>query len=267
MSKKAEKQLRIATAFLTAAPAGEFDVVASDLEALTGNKSLVRSAVDAAFISWHHANCGLVPVGEYNVIICEEAKVAEGTYVNPYTQTLVKFDLPSKKFTQTADKAPGSNPLRAQLQQLLTGYVKSAYKSNIAVGVYDTKGGLNIVMRSSSISLKNYRTGNIIARYKLESSGKLSGTISVTQHYFETGNVMSYQAARMEGTIPPGDLAEALGKIQEFENQWLASYLEAFEWLSNEGMAKLRRKIPISGTKINWEAELRGLGGMATASK
>lgn len=265
MSKKADKQLRIATGFLTAAPAGEFDIVVSDLEGLTGNKALVRSAVDAAFIAWYHATCGLVPVGEHNVIICEEAKVADGTYVNPYTQTLLKFDLASKKFTQTTDKAPGSSPQRAQLQQLLTGYVKTAYKSNFAVGVYDLKGVLHVVIRSSSISLKNYRTGNIIARYKLESNGKLSGTISVTQHYFETGNVMCHQAARMEGTIRAGDLGDALGKIQEFENQWLASYLEAFDWLSNEGMAKLRRKIPISGTKINWEAEFRGLAGMTSA--
>jgi hypothetical protein len=91
----------------------------------------------------------------------------------------------------------------------------------------------------------------------------LSGTISVTQHYFEMGNVMCHQSARMDSSGTGKDLAEAVAKIQDFENHWLASYLEAFDWLSNEGMAKLRRKIPISGTKINWEAEFRGLGGMA----
>jgi hypothetical protein len=136
----------------------------------------------------------------------------------------------------------------------------------VGVGVYDAKGAVLIILRSSSISLKNFRTGNIIARYKLESGGKLSGSISVTQHYFETGNVMCHQATQLNTTVPAGDLPQVVAKIRDFENQWLRSYLEAFDWLFNEGMAKLRRKMPVSGTKIAWEAEFRGLAGMGTAS-
>jgi hypothetical protein len=162
------------------------------------------------------------------------------------------------------DRPPSSTPQRGQLQQLLTEYARTAYKSTIGVGVYDTKSALLIVLRSSSISLKNFRTGNVIARYKLESNGKLTGTITVTQHYFETGNVMCHQSSKLETSVSGGDLPGAVAKIREFENQWLRSYLEAFDWLFNEGMTKLRRKIPVSGTKINWEAEFRGLAGMGT---
>jgi hypothetical protein len=261
MSKKAEKQLRIATSFLVSAPAGEFDIVASDLESLSGSKPLVQTASHRAFLDWNHARCGIVTVGGNNVIICDEAKVADGAYINPYTQTIVRFDQAAQKFVPTQERVPGSTPGRAQLQQMLIDYVKIAYKSNMAVGVYD-KAALFIVIRSSSISLKNFRTGNIIARYKYETSGKLTGTIAVMQHYFETGNVMCSQAARLEAAVAPGDLAQVIEKIREFENQWLKSYLDAFDWLANEGMTKLRRKIPISGTKISWEAEFRGLAGM-----
>jgi capping protein alpha len=263
-SKKQEKQLRLATSFLANAPEGEFDLVASDLDAVTGNPKLVASARDAAYLQWAHAQAHLVPLDGNNVIVCDEAKVSEGTYVNPYTQTLFKYDSASKSFKSTKDKAHTSTPQRAQLQQLLTEYARATYKSTIGVGVYDTKGGVLIVLRSASLSLKNYRTGNVIARYKLESNGKLSGSITATQHYFETGNVMCHNGSKLETSVGGGDLQGAVAKIREFENQWVRNYLAAFDWLFNEGMAKLRRKLPVSGTKINWEAEFRGLAGMAT---
>jgi capping protein alpha len=262
-AKKQEKQLRLATSFLVNAPEGEFELVAADLDALTGNPKLVGAARDAAYLQWAHAQAHLVQVDGNNVIIADESKVADGAYVNPYTQTIVRFDPATKKFKGTPDRAPGANPQRAQLQQLLVEYSRTAYKSTTGVGVYEAKGALLIVLRSSSVSLKNFRTGNLIARYKLEANGKISGSISVTQHYFETGNVMCHQSTRLETTVPAGDLAQVVAKIRDFENQWLRSYLEAFDWLFNEGMTKLRRKIPVSGTKINWEAEFRGLAGMA----
>jgi hypothetical protein len=191
--KKHEKQLRLATSFLVNAPASEFELVCSDLEAVTGNSKLVGSARDAAYLQWAHAQAHLVPLDGNNAIVCDEAKISEGSYLNPYTQTVFKWDSSGKKFKAVNDRAPNSTPQRTQLQQLLTEYARTAYKSTIGVGVYDTKSALLIVLRSSSISLKNFRTGNVIARYKLESNGKLNGGITVTQHYFETGNVMCHQ--------------------------------------------------------------------------
>jgi hypothetical protein len=149
---------------------------------------------------------------------------------------------------------------------LLVDYARAAYKSTVGVGVYDAKSALLILLRSFSISLKNFRAGNLIARYKVESNGKLTGTISVTQHYCETGHVMCHQSSKLETTVPTGDLGQVVTKITEFENQWLRNYIEAFTWLFNEGTPKLRRKLPVSGTKINWEAEFRGIAGMGTGS-
>jgi capping protein alpha len=264
--KKYEKHLKLATAFLANAPAGEFEIVASDLEGLTGNAKLVKAARDAAYLQWAHSQALLVSLDGNNVIVADESKVSEGAYINPYTEKLFRLDGSTKKFKATNDNAPKSSPQRAQLQQLLVDYARAAYKSTVGVGVYDAKSTLLILLRSSSISLKNFRTGNLIARYKLESNGKLTGTISVTQHYFETGNVMCHQSSKLETTVPAGDLPQVVAKITEFENQWLRNYIEAFTWLFNEGTPKLRRKLPVSGTKINWEAEFRGLAGMATGS-
>jgi hypothetical protein len=263
--KKYEKHLKLAAGFLANAPQGEFELVAADLESVTGNAKLVTAARDSAFLPWAHAQAHLVALDGNNVIVADESKVSEGAYINPYTQTLFRFDASTKKFKSTTDRAPPSTPQRAQLQQLLTEYARTAYNSTIGVGVYDAKSALLILLRSSSVSLKNFRTGNVIARYKLESNGKLTGSISVTQHYFETGNVMCHQSTPLNATVPAGDLPQVVAKIREFENQWLRSYLEAFDWLFNEGMAKLRRKIPVSGTKLNWEAEFRGLAGMGTS--
>jgi capping protein alpha len=264
--KKYDKHLRLATGFLVNAPPGEFESVAADLEGLTGNAKLVKAARDAAYLLWAQSHALLVPLDGNNVLVADEARVSETAYINPYTQTLFKFDSSTKKFKSTNDHAPKSSPIRAQLQQLFVDYARTAYKATVGVGVYEVKNVFIILLRSSSVSTKNFRTGNLIARYKLKSSGKLHGTIQVTQHYFETGNVMCHQGSKLKTTVTVGDLGEVVAKVKAFENEWLRDYVEAFTWLFNEGTPKLRRKLPVSGTKINWEAEFRGLAGMATGS-
>jgi capping protein alpha len=265
MSKKKEKHLRIITAFLTNAPPGEFEQCVADLEVLTGSKSLVDSAKEAAYEAWVHKRYHVAAVNGNNVIICDESKVSNRIYLNPVTLGTVKFDPAARTFVATPDKPISATPQRVQLQKIFGEYARAAYRSNAAVGVYDGgKGASLVVIRSTSVSLKNYRTGSIISKYRIESNGKLSGTLEVIQHYFESGNVMSSQSTKMEAEQPLPDLNQLVLKVRDFENQWLRNYLEAFDWLFAEGMAKLRRKIPISGTKINWEAELRGTAGMAT---
>jgi capping protein alpha len=265
MSKKREKHQKIITGFLTNAPPGEFEQCAADLEVVTGNKSLVDSTKEAAYEAWAHKHFHVVSIDGNNVIICDEAKVGNRVYLNPVTLGTFKFDPAARTFTATPDKPIASTPPRIQLQKIFGDYARAAYKSNAAVGVYDGgKGTHVIVIRSTSVSLKNYRTGSVIARYKLEANGKLTGGIKAVEHYFESGNVMSTQHTKMEAEQPVPDLNQLVLKVRDFENLWLRSYLEAFDWLFAEGMAKLRRKIPISGTKINWEAELRGVAGMAT---
>jgi capping protein alpha len=265
MSKKREKHLRIITAFLTNAPPGEFDQCAADLEVLTGNKSLVDAGREAAYEPWMHKRYHVVAVDGNPVIICEESKISPRVYLNPVTLGTVKFDPAGRTFKATPDKPLAAPPQRVQLQKVFGDYARASYKSNAAVGVYDGgKGASVIIIRSTSVSLKNYRTGSIVANYRVESNGKLTGSIDVTQHYFESGNVMSRQTTKMEAEQPITDLNQLVLKVRDFENQWLRSYLEAFDWLFTDGMSKLRRKIPISGTKINWEAEFRGLAGMGT---
>ena len=55
----------------------------------------------------------------------------------------------------------------------------------------------------------------------------------------------------------PKDVAKAvLRAIDDFEQNWLDAANTAFEKVGNEALFKLRRKFPVTHTKIDWEREL-----------
>ena len=248
--------------FLVGSPPGEFQQAATALEGLIGDPAPVNAVQAACFKEWSHRNCHTVSINGNPTIISDISQVAENTYVNPYDMHLFRYDFERRRFKPLADEHP-SSPARNELQKLFMEYAKNAYMSNVGVGVYDGKcGTLQIILRSSSISLKNFRTGNITARYQLCPDGKLTGNVLIMQHFFENGNVMCSQTAQLDTQVTPGDLKGCVQKVKEFEDAWLAAYLETFNRLSSDGITKLRRKMSVTGTKINWEAEFRGLTGM-----
>ena len=252
----------VATSFLLNAPPGEFQQTAAAIQGLTGDQALTDAARADSFKSWAHKNCHTVTVNDKLAILCDEAQLGEDVYLDPHTGTAFRYDFASHA-VEPAQAAAANSAKRQELQGLMVEYAKSAYKSNVGVGVYDAdKQALAIVLTSSSISLRNYRTGSVKAQYRLEANGKLTGTVAVMQHFFENGNVMCEQSANLDATVKGGDMKACVEKIREFENGWLKGYVEAFDRLSSEGMTKLRRKMAISGTRINWEAEFRGITGM-----
>jgi len=97
----------------------------------------------------------------------------------------------------------------------------------------------------------------------------LEGTISFFAHFFENGNAVTHQDAQFSADVSGGDdaaIAAAIGgQMAKFYTEWTQKIQEGFELLSDEGLNKLRRRLPITKTHINWQQEL--YGGAAMQSK
>ncbi|KAH0794443.1 F-actin-capping protein subunit alpha [Histomonas meleagridis] len=259
-----KKITHVVEQFLLDAPPGEYEQCSYDLSILT-NKNSLKAARASTHEKWLHKFCYGVNINGNIAILCDEAKVSDGVYLNPNDYTLFKFNYDDLKATPISDKPKeSSSSQRNEMQKQLQKYAKTAYKSQVGIGVYEqSKGNFTIVIRSSSISLNNYRTGGIVSRYTLDKSGKLKGEINIVQHFFESGNVMCNTGATLSHDIHHNDIKELIATIEKFEAEWLKAYYDALEKMYSEGMNKLRRKLPYSGTKINWEAELCGIAGMS----
>lgn len=260
-------KVEIAAKFLKDAPVGEYEQCAAALQTITNDAGLLQSAREESGKEWEHRQCTGVKNGENIVIICEEALLSDGCYVDPYTWKAFNYDFKSKMISPSDSQPPPTTKLRDAIQARLTLYAPIAYTSKSAYGAYLKDDQIVVVMRSSSVSLKNYRTGCAIGKYVIASDGTYKGRLETTEHFFENGNSMCHYAAETKGRMRAADpikfADEFVDSVAMFEEQYFEALSQGLEKIGEEGLSKLRRKLPVTATKVNWELELSTGGGMA----
>ena len=262
-----ESETDVVSRFLEESPPGEYEQCSSVLSVLVDKSTLLESRA-ATIKKWNMKQCTYVPISQHAAIICEEAAQSDGSFVDPVTYKTFKYNFAYRRAKETnGEPEVPSTDLREELQARLADYLSQTYHEQAAVGVYTTsKGSLVIYLRSSSISLENFRTGSVISRYVLEDNTILSGKIQSLQHFFEGGNAVCQNSATLNPvTIEEEDTQQKAARIIEsiisFEEKWISSVQETLTKIGEEGIACLRRKMPVTKTKINWRAELETGGG------
>ena len=256
------RQVKCASNFLFNAPPGEYEQCSAALNALVEDKTVVESARNETNDAWHENNYYLVSLGDHNAITCSEARYRKGVYEDPQTRQLFEINWETKLAT-FLEETTRHNGLVDAIQNGLNGYCQVAYKENSACGCYlNNDDDILIVLRSASVSLKNYRTGAVYASYKLKQDGSLTGRIQSKQHFFESGNALCEYGSNLKTKINMGDdnstAEEVILAIASFEKEWMSSASATFEKVNSEALFKLRRKIPVTHTLIQWEREFTG---------
>ncbi|KAH0787211.1 F-actin-capping protein subunit alpha [Histomonas meleagridis] len=262
-----ESETDVVSRFLEESPPGEYEQCSSVLSVLVSKPTLLESRA-ATIKKWNMKQCTYVPISQHAAIICEEAAQSDGSFVDPITYKTFNYNFAYRRAEEIGGEPEvPSNELREELQTKLTDYLSQTYHEQAAVGVYTTsKGSLVIYLRSSSISLENFRTGSVISRYVFEDNSTLSGKIESIQHFFEGGNAVCQNSATLSPVSINGDnvqqkSAQIIEAIISFEEKWIKSVQETLTKIGEEGIACLRRKMPVTKTKINWRAELETGGG------
>lgn len=261
-----DEKVEIAAKFLQNAPVGEYEQCAAAIATITNDTELLQGAREKSAREWEHKQCTGVKSGENIVIICDEALLPDGSYVDPYTWKAFHYDFKSKMISPSDAEPPTTTKLRDAIQARLTLYAPIAYTSKSAYGAYLKDDQIVVVMRSSSVSLKNYRTGCAIGKYVIASDGTYTGRLETTEHFFENGNSMCFFGASTKGRMRAADpikfADEFVDSVASFEEQYFESLSQGLEKIGEEGLSKLRRKLPVTATKVNWELELSTGGGM-----
>ena len=255
-------QTSIIKNLLEVTPPGEYDLAFRDLQIICQNTS-IPSIPQNTRLTWLEKKYTPVKIDDHYAIICKEARVSNlGEYIDPVTFQLFTITLDPLVVQKNESVAQAQNsPTRQQYQDTFSKYVKTAYNSEAAAGVYPKADGFSIILVGVSVNLKNFRTGSVIGNYSIENE-KVNGKISSIQHFYESGNAICEHISKISATFQPGDANDLLNCISEFESSWLSSLTQTLDRIFSTEMNKLRRKLPVTATKINWEAELRGVGGM-----
>lgn len=81
----------------------------------------------------------------------------------------------------------------------------------------------------------------------------LTGDIKVDVHYYEDGNVRLLSKNTLEIEIPGGSASEIIKAISKKEKDYQASLNEEFETMNQGAFKALRRQLPVTRQKIDWQ--------------
>lgn len=117
-----------------------------------------------------------------------------------------------------------------------------------------------ILISSHNINKKSYWSGEWLSLWELtkgQPSWILTGTVRVNTFYYEEGNIQFHLETSFSETIPFNDddntlAREVIGKIQSCENKVQTELDQVYNNFSDNYIKPLRRKIPVTGTKMNW---------------
>jgi capping protein alpha len=114
---------------------------------------------------------------------------------------------------------------------------------------------LALVTVANKYSPSNYWNGRWRSSYfYTPSSGTLTGTIKVDVHYYEDGNVrlLTSKDVSLSAGANAG-AADIVRQIAGVEKKYQEDLNKAFSSLSEGAFKSLRRQLPITRQKIEWE--------------
>ena len=154
---------------------------------------------------------------------------------------------------------------RTSLTKTLTTHAREHYPSSSAYAVIPTgapssSSTLAILLVSNKYSPSNFWNGRLRTTYLYDvPSSTLTGTLQCDVHYYEDGNVR----LQSKKTLPPTTIAassssssaagEIMRTVARVEKGWQEEMNRGFSRLSEGEFKGLRRQLPVTRQKVEWE--------------
>lgn len=112
-----------------------------------------------------------------------------------------------------------------------------------------------MILSSHNLNLKNFWTGEWLSFWSL-SNNKLEGRVLLNTYYFEEGNVQFKLKKQFNQTLTSKELnelsEEVINTIKRLEDGIQSELDQIYDSLSDNYLKPLRRRMPITGLKMNW---------------
>ncbi|KAJ5598827.1 hypothetical protein N7537_008911 [Penicillium hordei] len=253
--------VELASAFIEGAPPGELADVVADVQALTSEGEDIIPSLLPAFKRYNETQLATVKLpGSSQEVIVSGFNALEGNrYFDPESQTSFEVD----HTTQTASAAQ-SYALESEHADLIKSLLKSfgvharEHYPNCSYGVYpiEDDSAIAIVLVANRYSPNNFWNGRFRAIYQLpvsSSSSTLTGNIHVDVHYYEDGNVALNTTKPINISVPSVSAESIVSRIAAAERDYQEALNRAFVQTSEGVFKGLRRQLPITRQKVEWE--------------
>ncbi|MGH0146630.1 UNVERIFIED_CONTAM: hypothetical protein FKN15_019466 [Acipenser sinensis] len=266
MALSAEEKVQVVNNLITQAPPGEFIDVFNDLRVLLNDDDLMREQIAISFVKYNLESFTPVSIpGHGQVLVTRHGDLGQGRFLDPSRNISFKFDHLLKEATdpQLHNVDSKAEPWRAAMETALKWYITQHFSTGVCTVYEKTIHNQQIIigcMEAHQYNPSNFCNGAWKAEWKFTVSSpitQLTGTIKVQGHYFEDASVHMSTVKEVEETLyltdPVQGAKEFVSIVEKAEAELHKTLMEDYASLSDSALKALRRALPITRTKLDWD--------------
>jgi len=290
-----EERIQAASKFLLQAPPGEINDVLNDVRNIVSDDEVLHSGVLPALREYNLAQfiTADVPGHQHQCIVSEASRIKpteaeEGgeediadRFWDPRSRTSFRFDHLSLEASDPRSEDPNSEsePFRAALETATISYLTAHFHSGVAsvFSVPELADQFIIQVVANKYNPANFWSGRWRSEYTVDLSERtVNGRVLLNVHYYEQGNVQLATTHTISLALPPSissssaqpSATKLLALIESEESKYQESLGETYQEMGEKTFKALRRALPVTRSKLDWDKVLGyKLGAELTASK